>query len=108
MMTLSKGTKVGGGVGIGVIVAAILGYFQLQTVIDENTTTQTELTGAIAQEVNPIKEEQIRTQRRFDLEDYGFYKDKVCIKRFPLSRDEQDKLVDILFRLNYPPINCER
>ena len=107
-MSLSKGTKIGGGLGVGVIVAAVLGYFQLQTVIDENTTTQTELTGAIAQEIDPVKAQQERYQRRFDLEDYSFYRDKICVKSFPLSRDEQDKLIDILFRLNYPPINCER
>jgi len=107
-MNISKGTKIGGGVGVGAIAAAVLGYFQLQTVIDKNTTTQIELTGAIAQEVDPIREQQERYQRRFDLDDYAFYRDKICVKRFLLSRDEQDKLIDILFRLNYPPIDCER
>jgi len=107
-MNLSKGTKIGGGISLGAVAAVVLGYFQLQEVIDENTTTEVELTGAIAQEVDPVREQQTRYQRRFDLDDYAFYYDKICVKEFLLSRDERDKLIDILARLNYPPIDCER
>ena len=106
MMNLSKGTKIGGGVGIGAIAVAVLGYFQLQTVIDENTTTQTELTGAIAQEVDPVREQQERYQRRFDLEDYKFYYRKVCNDNQELSPMEQMDFDDILYRLNYEWRGC--
>lgn len=105
-MNLSKGTKLGGGISLGVIAATVIGYFQLQEVIDENTTTQVQLTGAIAQAIDPVTEEQIRYQRRFDLEDYKFYYGKVCYDNQDLSPIEQLDFDDILYRLGYEWRGC--
>lgn len=107
-MNISKGTKIGSGVGVAAIGAAVLGYFQLQEVIDVNTTTEVQLHAAIDDAVDPIEEQQARTQRRFDLGDYKFYVGKMCseVNRQELSSIEQMDFDDILFRLNYVWRGC--
>lgn len=100
-----------GTLGIVGVLGAVVVFFQAQKALDENTTTQEELSDTVRVafeihdrvDVQPIKKDLAAFQRRFDRDDLDVYIEALCDFNEILTQLEKDNFDDILMRLGYFP-----